>query len=144
MTELKAITNAPSYITALPSAFPWIAVGLLFAAILRSAFPWRQMSSTERAGEVARLTERVISLEGKLDRQEARHEAQLTLLRHQLANERQATDAFLMLLKATPDKVDEVIRIVSEMREKNQRLAAVENATLNAATIVAASLHDEK
>lgn len=70
-----------------------------------------------------------------------RHEAELAIMRHRVNNSDQCLDALLLLLKTAPEKVDQAVRHIEAMRERQRtEIAAEKGAQAGAALAVAAAI----
>lgn len=69
--------------------------------------------------------ERIADLEKLLSKREQEHAAILEDVRHELANETQSLDAFIMLAEANPDKVLDQLPRIKEMRARHKERVAL-------------------
>jgi hypothetical protein len=136
------------------SGFPWTAVlmgllNLLIGGVLVAfvkAWPnLRKINNerdanllTERAADMERMRARVGLLEGKIDEQEARHEADRSVDRHRINNLQACLNAVLMLIEATPDRAAEISVKIREMRASQMATEAAERSAIHQAKILAA------
>lgn len=83
------------------------------------------------------LNDRVAKMEKQYTRQQLRHNAERALDRHRLNNINACFDALLLLLKAAPEKSQESVTMIEEMRAKQLIAEAEEKAIIRAAEIEA-------
>jgi hypothetical protein len=83
------------------------------------------------------MGDRLARMEKAFDRQQIRHNAERALDRHRLNNINACFDALLLLLKANPDKAQEAVVMIEEMRAKQILAEAEEKAIIRAAEIQA-------
>lgn len=83
------------------------------------------------------LGDRLFMMEKRLTRQEIRHSAERALDRHRLNNINACFDALLLLLKASPEKSAEAVKMIEDMRAKQLIAEAEEKAIITAAEIKA-------
>lgn len=69
---------------------------------------------------------RLASVEADNVRLRELHAGEMTIMRHKLANETASLDALLMLLAAVPDKVNDHIERIKQMRDERARNVAIE------------------
>jgi septal ring factor EnvC (AmiA/AmiB activator) len=74
-------------------------------------------------------------LESQLNRQQLRHNAERALDRHRLNNINQCFDALLLLLRASPEKSADAVKMIEDMRAKQLLAEAEEKAIIRAAEI---------
>lgn len=97
----------------------------------------------------AQLTARVNKLEADLDRERAgrermhaENEALLAITRHRLNNMAQCLDALLLLLEQSPDRAQEAVVKIKEMRARQEANEMAEKAAVAVARInVLAEMH---
>jgi hypothetical protein len=78
---------------------------------------------------MARVEKLETAVEGAaalLQAERAQHEAEMTIMRHRVNNSDQCLDALLLLLKAAPEKVDQAVKHIEEMRERQKKEIAAE------------------
>lgn len=92
-----------------------------------------KMEAEERSEQT--LLDRVRSLEKKLEISGAHHEAEKSLLRHELGNVSQCLNSLLLLLKAAPGDVDKHVKVIEEMRDRLDANLAAEKGAMRAAII---------
>lgn len=128
------------------SAGAWASFIALLGIIARQVNPWRTQSVNAEQRLRDDLLKRVVKLEGDLEAERTRHaatrerdrirtEAERSLNRHQLNNITGCFDAFLMLVKANPDKAAQAVAMVEEMRAKQIVAEAAEKAAIHAADL---------
>jgi hypothetical protein len=139
------------------SPFSWAVAGSVITAMLallgiivRQVIPWRRADAEAEAafrGELlARenaLTARVTKLEHTLNRERLRHNAERGLDRHRLNNITQCFDAILMMLEMNPDRSQEIVKKIKEMRATQMVAEAEEKAAIRAAEIAADDLEGD-
>ncbi len=81
------------------------------------------------------MGDRIAALETTLKKRDKMREAERAIERHRFANLDQCFTAFLMLVKANPDKVAEAIEMVEAMRANQLLAEAEEKAIFRAAAI---------
>ncbi|WP_174286620.1 hypothetical protein [Sphingomonas bacterium] len=94
------------------------------------------------------LMERVRKLEADATAQaalreaeRARHEAEMKIMRHRVNNSDQCLDALLLLLKTAPEKVNQAVQHIEEMRTRQRgEIAAEKGAQAGAQVAVTAVL----
>jgi hypothetical protein len=77
------------------------------------------------------LIARVEKLEAKIDAERDRYERLIAIMRHRLNNSNQCLDALLLLLKTSPERGEEAIRMIEEMRARHREIEAIENASFH-------------
>lgn len=90
------------------------------------------------------MGDRLARMEKMLSRQQTRHNAERALDRHRLNNITACFDALLMLLKANPDKSDEAVKMIEDMRAKQLLAEAEEKAIIRAAEIKADETEEDQ
>lgn len=111
-----------------------LAVVFTFLGILvRQASPWKKVTSEADA----RLRDSLIRRVEKLERMQARHDAEKRALLHKLRNMTANFDAMLMMLEMNPDRGPEIVALIKEARAKQMVAEAQEFAIINAAEIAA-------
>ncbi|WP_174290995.1 hypothetical protein [Sphingomonas bacterium] len=60
------------------------------------------------------------------ENERARHEAELAIMRHRVNNSDQCLDALLLLLKTSPEKVDQAVHHIEAMRARQKEEIALE------------------
>lgn len=129
----------------------------LFGLLLRQVGPWRkQISETEERLRTELRAElqterqarqaadaRLEKMERKLERQQLRHNAERALDRHRLNNIQQCFDSLLLLVEMNPDKANEVVTRIKEMRAAQIVAEAEEKAIIRAAEIQADELETD-
>lgn len=150
LAEVPDLTNkSVEWRSMLSGQFGWIAVWIAAIGIvgifLRQIVPFRKQAAeaqaqlrTAEAQLRADLMRRVEKLEEDRDRERLRYESELMIERHRAANVTAAFDAFLMLVKANPDKVAESVVMIEEMRARQMLAEAEEKSIIRAAIISAA------
>lgn len=73
----------------------------------------------------------------KLEAERARHEAEMSIMRHRVNNADACLDALLMLLKTSPEKVDEAVGHIETMRARQQQEIALERGAQAGAKVAA-------
>jgi hypothetical protein len=91
----------------------------------------------ELMARIATLEGRVKELEKLVSQKDANHAAREQFLRHELANESMALDAALVMLKISPDRIEQVIDQVTEMREAGRQRISMEKGAAAGAVIAA-------
>jgi hypothetical protein len=124
--------------SALASSFeraPW-GWGLLLAVITALIKGWPAIVDATSKAKTAlgdRRLSRIEKLEAKIDFQNASHEVEVALLRHQLNNVIGCLDALLLLIEAAPEKAAEHAARIREMRKEQSATETVEKATIRGA-----------
>lgn len=113
----------------------WIAALTLLGILIRQVVPWRKQESDSEAQFRDALIRRVEGLEGKIERQEARHRAEQGLSNHKLRNMTACFDAMLLMLEMTPERGPEIVTKIKAMRADQMRAEAREAAIIRAADI---------
>jgi hypothetical protein len=117
------------------SAGAWASFLALLGIIVRQVGPWRSQSISAEQRLRDDLLRRVEKLERELDRKETRHQAERSLDRHKLNNIGQCFDAMIIMLEAAPEKVNEIVCRIKEMRQRQLEAEAIEKATIHAAEV---------
>lgn len=81
---------------------------------------------------------RIEKLEARLDEQRVSYEAEVKILRHQVNNLNSCLDAILLLIEAAPERAQEHVARIREMRAEQNKAEAAEKAAVTSAKIVAA------
>ncbi len=111
----------------------WAAVAMLIGIVLKGRVPMRKMKldADERLRED--LMKRVDKLEADAAAQailreveRTRHEAEIAIMRHRVNNSDQCLDALLLLLKTSPEKVDQAVQHIEAMRARQRKEIAIE------------------
>lgn len=110
----------------------WVAIVGVIGIALRQLVPWRKQSSDAEAQFRAALIERVQRLEDRLDRQQARHEAEKRLLTHKLRNMTANFDSMLLMLEMNPDRGPEIVAAIKDQRARQMVAEAQEAAIIYA------------
>lgn len=131
----------PEPVAVVAQGFGWTAAGAWTAAILlagvliRQIVPWRKQNIDAEQRLREDLLARVEKLESTLERERARHDAERALDRHRLNNVTQCFDAIILMLEATPERAQEIVTRIKEMRSTQMRAEALEKAAIHAAEI---------
>jgi hypothetical protein len=115
----------------------WIAALSFLGLLIRQMIPWRRQISEDEHHLRSDLLQRVEKLEGKLERERMRHNAERAIDRHRLNNITQCFDALLLLIETTPEKASEIVVKIKEMRAVQLKAEAEEKAIIRAAEITA-------
>lgn len=128
--------------------FTWTAAGAwasflaLLGVIARQVGPWRKLSLDAEETFRNGLIQRVQKLEAELarvqrerERDREVRELERSLDRHRLNNITQCFDAMMLMLKASPEKVGDIIVHIEKMREKQVRDEILEKAEIAKARI---------
>ncbi len=86
-------------------------------------------------GRVAALEARITQLERLLSGEQSRHAGVEMILRHEVANETQTTDAVLMWAEGAPEKLQEMIPLIKAAREERARRIALEKGAMAGANV---------
>lgn len=119
----------------------WTAAGIWVAALgflgllARQFVPWKKQASEAEARLRDSLIRRVERLEARLDRQQARHDAEKRLLTHKLRNMTANFDSMLMMLEMNPDRGPEIVAKIKEQRARQMLAEAKESAIIYAAEL---------
>lgn len=85
-----------------------------------------------------RRLSRIEKLEAEQKSQRASYEAELGIVRHELANITTAFEALLLMIEAKPEAAADHVARIRELRERQQAKSSVEKATIRAAQIMSA------
>lgn len=145
------------------AGFTWTAAGAwasffaLAGILVRQIVPMRKLRIDEfqriidaQTAEIARLSERIDSLEQKMDDQRvnyetqlkierANHEAEIGLQRHATRNAKQILMGTLDLIEAAPENASAHAAKMRERMKELEATEAVESASIRGAKIIAAS-----
>jgi hypothetical protein len=120
----------------------WIAIGGVVGIFIRQIVPWKKQAADAQAmlrdaeAELRHdLMRRVEKLERDRERERLYYDSELRIERHGRVSVTACFDALLMLLKTNPDKVQESVAVVEEMRGKQIAAEAEEKAIIRAALI---------
>ena len=69
----------------------------------------------------------------------ARHEAEMSIMRHRVNNSDQCLDALLLLLKTAPEKVDQAVHHIEAMRARQREEIAAEKGAQAGAQVAVTS-----
>lgn len=138
----------PGWLTfAQEASLPALAVAALMMAVVAAIKVWPQIKQLQIEGDASlrkQLMERVAQLEGRVKelektqgQRDAEHAAESQVLRHQLANEEAALDAFILLAEASPDRILEQIPKIKAMRESGRQRIALEKGAIAGAKVAA-------
>lgn len=122
----------------------------LATVIVRQWGPWKIIARDERRADIDSMAARIKTLEDRLDRQaaahqaiiaakDAQHDAELSTMRHRMNNLDQCLTMLLALIEQDPAKAQVAASRVREMRERQEATEKAERATIHAARITAAS-----
>lgn len=120
----------------------WTLVALVLLALIKG-WPALKKMQLEADGSlradllarVAQLETRIESLEKLLTQREAEHAVELADVRHELANETQSLDAFILLAEANPDRVIDQLPKIKEMRTRHKERVALRRGVMARASI---------
>jgi hypothetical protein len=140
-----------------PAGLPWVGMfvtlGASAAAIIKAYAVLRKVqldAGTERhrveldaggsmrgdlLGRIDALEKRVRELERELAAKDSQHNAEMAISRHSLANEKASLDAFLLLAKNNPDRLQDIVPQIMEMREAGRLAIAAERGAMAGARI---------
>jgi hypothetical protein len=113
----------------------WVAALTLIGIAVRQIVPWKKQEHDSEAQFRDALIRRVEGLEGKIERQEARHRAEQGLSNHKLRNMTACFDAMLLMMEMTPDRGSEIVTKIKTMRAAQMKAEAREAAIIRAADI---------
>ena len=120
--------------------------GGALVAFIRTRPKILEIGNLRRKDEFDLMSERIATLEGKIETERAgreaeraRHEAEVAILRHSVANSNTCLDAILLLLEAAPEKAAEHAAKIRMMRQDMRDREEREKLSFAAAKIVAAS-----
>ena len=144
-------------ITVQPQGFGWTAAGAwvtvltvlggIITLIIKQVGPWHKQNTDAADKMIETLTDRVKTLENRLEldrrlhfiqiaRIEARHAAQRSLDRHKFNNSEACLEALLIRLEAG-QSVHESVKLVREMRAHQKDSERAEGAVIHAAEMAA-------
>lgn len=123
------------------TAIGGLGAGSILKTLLDHRRGMRRATDEVAMGLVAQLRERIVSLEAGAAQERALCEARLALLRHRVNNLAGAFDSIVLLIKAAPERAAELIKLVEDMRARQETAEAVEKAALQSAIIAAVSPH---
>lgn len=126
------------------SAGVWTLVGTVVSAcavvaiaIIKQWGPWKLAATTEREGDFNRLRSEIDELRSEckslrkaLDSERRHHEAERSVDRHRLNNITQCFDALVLLLETNPERAQEALVKVKEMRSAQMQAEAVEKTAI--------------
>lgn len=122
------------------ASLPTLALSALLIAVVAALKAWPRLQQLRNEGDaslrkdlmsrVSELEARVKDLEKLLGQSEAHRAAESQVLRHQLANESGALDAFILLAEVSPDRILEQIPKIKEMRERGRQRIALEKGAM--------------
>jgi hypothetical protein len=113
----------------------WVAALGVLGVLARQFVSWRKQANDAEAHLRDALIARVEKLEAKIDRQQVRYEAELSLGNHKFRNVTACFDAMLMMLEMNPDRVPEIVAKIKEMRSSQMIAEAQEKAIIRATSI---------
>lgn len=127
----------------------WVAAGLLVVggvvtAIVRQISPWRKLSIDSEKIFRDDLIKRVEKLEAEIEFERKSRAAEVSLLRHRVANAEHALDLFIALIEAQPERAAHHAARIKEHREKDRDRLSAESATIRAAEMTAAKVFLEE
>ena len=108
-------------------------VGGALVAWIKQRPKMRELEQTAEGKLREDLMERVRKLEADAatqaairEAERARHEAEMSIMRHRVNNSDQCLDALLLLLKTAPEKVDQAVHHIEAMRARQREEIATE------------------
>ncbi|WP_308815580.1 hypothetical protein [Sphingomonas sp. GV3] len=119
---------------------PW-GWGLLLTVTVALIRGWPAIVDATTKAKTAlgdRRLSRIEKLEAKIEVQNASHEVEVGLLRHQLNNVIGCLDALLLLIETAPDKAAEHAARIRAMRKEQSKTAVVEKATIKGTRVAVA------
>lgn len=90
-------------------------------------------------GRIGTLEGRVAELERTLSIKDAQHSAEMAVMRHTLNNETASLEAFLLLARNNPDRLQDIVPQIMEMRERGKSNIAREKGAIAGAQISGAT-----
>lgn len=130
--------------TAIAGSFeraPW-GWALTFAVCTALIKGWPAIQDAVTRAKTAlgdRRLSRIEKLEAKLDLQSASHEAEVSILRHQLNNVSACLDALLLLIETAPEKAAQHAAAIRAKRAEQSTSETVEKATIRGARVAVAT-----
>lgn len=118
----------------------WVAALGIIGLLIRHIGPWRKQISEAEDHLRADLIRRVERLERTLESERAIHKAERSLDRHRLNNVTQCFDALLLLIEMAPEKANEAVQKIKDMRAVQLKAEAEEKALIRMAEIAAAEV----
>lgn len=121
----------------------WAAVIALVRVMWMQRVPMRKMKLDADVKLIDTLGARVELLERKLDEKDAKHEAEVSMLRHQIVNSDQCLDLLLALLEEVndlPERAKSAVQKTKAMRREQRDRETVEKATLRGSAMAATRL----
>lgn len=114
--------------------------GGALTAWLRTRPKMRELNQTaeeklrdDLIARVQRLEADAVTNAALREAERARHEAEMSIMRHRVNNSDQCLDALLLLLKTAPEKVDQAVQHIETMRARqNAEIAAEKGAQIGA------------
>lgn len=138
---MNAVFGSPQWATL---AGVWVAALSFLGLLIRQIGPWKKLATEHETRLRLDLLRRVERLERTLDRERARHQAELSIDRHRLNNITQCFDALLLLIETSPEKASEIVVKIKAMRSQQIKAEAEEKAIIRAAEITAVDESEEE
>ena len=121
----------------------WALTVAVVSAIIKGWPAIRDAATRARTAIGDRRLSRIEKLEAKIEHQSVSHEAEVKILRHQLANVNSCLDAILLLIEAAPERASEHVARIREMRAEQTRAEVAEKTAIQSAKIMAAGMPTE-
>lgn len=137
------VTDSPVSVADALSVGGWGAFFLTLGVLFRQAVPWRKVSIASQSQYYGALEKRLGVLERRLERQQARHNAERSIDRHRLNNVTACFDAMVLMLKTSPERATEIVREIEEMRKRQREEEALEKARIHAAMLATAGAEED-
>lgn len=120
----------------------WIVLVGFLGAVARQVVPYKKQASDAESRLREALLARVDRLEKRLDRQQARHDAEKRLLVHRLRNMTANFDSMLLMLEMDPNRGPEIVVKIKEQRARQMVAEAQESAIIYADELKANTIDD--
>lgn len=130
-----------SAFTASVERAPW-GYALTLAVITAIIKGWPAIADAALKAKTAlgdRRLSRIEKLEASIEAQRASHEAEVSILRHQLNNVSACLDALLLLIETAPDKAAAHAARIRAMRAEQSTSETFEKATIRGARVAVAT-----
>lgn len=115
------------FLTGSPTVALWATViGLAVLIVKQRPIMTRLTMDREKS-----LSDRVAKLEAKIEQKDVLHQAEQAHDRHRFNNISGCFEALLMLLRQDPERVNDAVETVTEMREKQKVMEHEEKRSLN-------------
>jgi hypothetical protein len=117
--------------------------GVLLTAVITAIKAWPALRKLQLESDaslrgdllarVGALEAEVIELRKALERERHRHADEMEDVRHELNNETQSLDAFILLAEANPERVIDQLPKIKEMRARHRERVALRRGARSAA-----------